>query len=368
MQAHVNPEKNYLEQAISPAQLRNSSGKVAWQSPSNIAIVKYWGKHGIQLPRNPSISFTLNNAFTRTQIQFSPKDSAGISLDFKFEGKENPSFEQKLSQYLHSTLPFFPFLEALKLVIESENSFPHSSGIASSASSMSAVVMCLLDIENQQLNTSLKPLDLLQKASYFSRLASGSAARSVFPYASVWGKTEAINGSSDYFGIGIADELHPVFKSFRNSILIVSSGTKSVSSSAGHALMEGNPYAAMRYQSATANANELFAVLQKGDIERFIEIAESEALQLHALMMSSSPSYILMKPNSLSIISAVRDFRKQSGIPLCFTLDAGPNVHLLYPEEYQQDVRQFIDSELLTYCQNGLKIDDLVGEGPQKVI
>jgi diphosphomevalonate decarboxylase len=103
-------------------------------------------------------------------------------------------------------------------------------------------------------------------------------------------------------------------------------------------------------------------------LETFINIIESEALQLHALMMCSNPSFILMKPNTLRIIEEVRRFRSETNIPLCFTLDAGPNVHLLYPENEAEKVEKFIKNELVTYCNQGRWIADHVGDGPKKLL
>ena len=120
-------------------------GRVGWQSPSNIALVKYWGKRGKQLPQNPSISFTLSECHTETFVSFAKAERFGFK--FLFDGKENPAFGAKIEKFLDENQAFFPFLNQLALTVESRNTFPHSSGIASSASSMSAFVMCLLDIE-----------------------------------------------------------------------------------------------------------------------------------------------------------------------------------------------------------------------------
>ena len=336
-------------------------GKVGWQSPSNIALVKYWGKRGKQLPQNPSISFTLSECRSETFIGFEKADLFGFQ--FFFEGKENPAFGAKIEKFLLENQAFFPFINQLRLKVESRNTFPHSSGIASSASSMSAFVMCLLDIESQLIG---KDIDL-QKASYLSRLASGSAARSVYPKMALWGATDCYKGSSDEFAVSLENDIHPVFKTFRDAILIVSGETKAVSSRAGHALMEGNPYAPARYAQANENIKNLLAALKSGDLDTFINITESEALQLHALMMCSNPSFILMKPNTLRIIETVRNFRNETHIPLCFTLDAGPNVHLLYPDSEAEKVEDFIKSELATYCNQGRWIADHVGDGPKKL-
>jgi diphosphomevalonate decarboxylase len=229
---------------------------------------------------------------------------------------------------------------------------------------MSAFVMCLMAIENQIV---LKQFDF-QKASYFSRLASGSASRSVFPKMALWGATSCYEGSSDEYAVSLENDIHPIFKTFCDSILIVSGETKSVSSRAGHALMEGNPYAPARYAQANENIKNLLAALKSGDLDTFVNITESEALQLHALMMCSNPSYILMKPNTLKLIDEIRKFREETKIPMCFTLDAGPNVHLLYPESESKTVEEFVDVVLSFYCADNRWIDDRVGDGPKKLL
>ena len=337
-------------------------GKVVWQSPSNIALVKYWGKRGKQLPQNPSISFTLSECRSETFVTFEKANH--FEFRFFFEGLKNPAFGAKIEKFLLENQEFFPFVNQLNLKVESRNTFPHSSGIASSASSMSAFVMCLLDIENQLSRDSFDS----RKASYFSRLASGSASRSVLPKMALWGTTEAYKASSNEYAVSLENDIHPVFKTYHDNILIVSGETKSVSSRAGHGLMEGNPYALARYAQANENIKSLLFALRSGDLDTFINITESEALQLHALMMCSNPSYILMKPNTLRIIEEIRNFRKETQIPLCFTLDAGPNVHLLYPEKETDKVENFIKNVLVSYCNEGRWIADHVGDGPKKLM
>ena len=359
-------ENKWLSEAFKGEVPSDFQGKVGWASPSNIALVKYWGKKGKQIPQNPSISFTLSECRSETFIEYEKAGKFGFQ--FFFEGKENPSFGAKIEKFLLDNQAFFPFINQLNLKVESRNTFPHSSGIASSASSMSAFVMGLMEIERSLSLSKGRPVDMdLQKASYFSRLASGSAARSVFPKLALWGQTEAYQGSSDEYAVSLENDIHPVFKSFRDAILIVSGETKSVSSRAGHALMEGNPYASARYAQANENIKNLLSALQSGDLDTFINITESEALQLHALMMCSNPSYILMKPNTLNLINEIREFRHESKISLCFTLDAGPNVHLLYPESEAEKVEYFIKNVLVNYCDQGRWIADQVGEGPKKL-
>ena len=363
-------ETFWLNEAFQGEVPNDFQGRVGWASPSNIALVKYWGKRGKQLPQNSSISFTLSECRSETFISYEKADQFGFK--FFFEGVENPAFGAKIEKFLLENQAFFPFINQLNLKVESRNTFPHSSGIASSASSMSAFVMCLLDMEYQHAGLELQKDGVFsvvpQKASYFSRLASGSACRSVYPKMALWGKTEAYEGSSDEYAVPLENDIHPVFKTYRDSILIVSDAQKSVSSRAGHALMEGNPYASARYSQANENIKNLLVALKAGDLDTFINITESEALQLHALMMCSQPSFILMKPNTLRIIEEVRQFRNETQIPLCFTLDAGPNVHLLYPESEAKKVEKFIKEELLMYCNQGRWIADHVGDGPKKLL
>lgn len=348
----------------SSANTSNINGKVAWKSPSNIAIVKYWGKYGNQLPRNTSLSFTLSNAFTITSVAYHPKESSGIDIDFTFEGSRNKAFEQRIVRFLDSIAKELPFLYDYHLEIASENSFPHSSGIASSASAMSALCMCLCDIDSQIHHK--ENIDI-QFASHLSRLGSGSASRSVIPFFGLWGHHNDIPNSSNEYAIEMT-EVHDVFRTYHDDILIVSAKEKSVSSSAGHQLMEGNVFADNRYQQANDRIIELLEILKKGDVDRFGKLAEDEALTLHALMMCSDPSYILMEPNTIEMINRIRAFRKKSSLPVYFTLDAGPNIHLLYPNHIESEVNKWINAELLELTADGKIIKDKVGNGPEKII
>ncbi len=152
-------------------------GKYTWQSPSNIALVKYWGKTEPQIPTNPSISFTLSNCHTRTTIHYRRKAQVSENLDFKviFEGHPKPDFHPKIEQFLRRILPYQPFLAAYEFEIHTQNSFPHSSGIASSASGMSALALCLMSLE-KELDPTISDSYFKEKASFLARLGSGSAS------------------------------------------------------------------------------------------------------------------------------------------------------------------------------------------------
>ncbi|HOY12240.1 MAG TPA: diphosphomevalonate decarboxylase [Saprospiraceae bacterium] len=343
------------------------SGMIKWESPSNIAIVKYWGKYGRQMPRNTSVSFTLSEAKTITSFFWEPKENDNPSLDisFLFEGQEKPGFAQKSIQFLNQVADDFTWLKHHKIKIDTTNTFPHSAGIASSASGMSALAACLVDAHLSITGENTDEDAFLKKVSSYARIGSGSAARSLFKSAAIWGKNERIPYASDEYAVGIENYLHPIFLDFHDDIIIVSNKEKSVSSSAGHGLMEGNPYAPARYAQAQNHSFDLMDYLENGDLKRFGEILELEAMTLHALMMASTPSFILMAPESLHLIAKIRSFRNDTGLPVYFTLDAGPNIHLLYPDDCKTEVDLFLKDTLSADVK---VIKDRVGQGAQKLL
>ncbi|MGL2962304.1 diphosphomevalonate/mevalonate 3,5-bisphosphate decarboxylase family protein [Flavobacterium sp. RSB2_4_14] len=344
-----------------------------WSAPSNIALVKYWGKKKNQIPANPSISFTLNNCKTITKLSFTKKNSTitigatkeKFSFDLLFEGKPKEDFKPKIQKFFERIEKYCPYLTEFHFTIDTENTFPHSSGIASSASGMAALAMNIMSLE-KLLNPEMTEEFFFQKASFLARLGSGSACRSVKGSVVVWGKHAEINGSSDLFGVEFPLQLHDNFKNYQDTILLVDKGEKQVSSTIGHDLMHNHPFATQRFAQAHENLSKIKSVLETGNLEEFITIVESEALTLHAMMMTSLPYFILMKPNTLEIINRIWKFRSETKIPVCFTLDAGANVHVLYPENVRETVLQFIKDELVGYCQNGNYICDTIGTGAIK--
>ena len=170
-------------------------------------------------------------------------------------------------------------------------------------------------------------------------------------------------GSSDSFAQAL-EGLNPVFRTYRDSILLIHAGQKEVSSSLGHKLMNNSPFANTRYKSAEDRVGRLADILKSGDLEAFMELTEKEALALHGLMMLSDPPFVLMQANTIKAIQLLKEFRKETKIPVCFTLDAGPNLHILYPEEYYTPMKSFIESALVPLCQDGKWLDDYVGRGP----
>lgn len=342
------------------------NGSFEWSAPSNIALVKYWGKKENQVPANPSISFTLNNCKTITKLSFDTRENDGnFSFDLLFEGQPKESFRPKIEKFFERIAQYLPFLKDYHFTIDTQNTFPHSSGIASSASGMAALAMNLMSLE-KELNPQMTDEHFYQKASFLARLGSGSAGRSVKGNVVIWGEHATTPGSSNLYGIPF-EGAHEIFSNYQDTILLVDKGEKQVSSTIGHDLMHGHPFAEQRFAQAHENLSAMKAALSGGDLETFIKITESEALTLHAMMMTSMPYFILMKPNTLEIINRIWKFRSETNIPVCFTLDAGANVHVLYPENVSSKVLDFIKNELVGYCQNSQYICDEIGTGAAKL-
>ncbi len=339
----------------------------SWRSPSNIALIKYWGKQELQLPRNPSLSFTLSASHTNMTITVLPEGPASLSV--LYDGSPKPAFEGKIKSYFSRIETYFPWLKNASVIIDSYNTFPHGAGIASSASAMSALALCLQDVDDQ-INNRLSQSDARwSRVSEIARLGSGSASRSIFSMAALWGKTEGVESSSDLFAIPWKDQIDPYYSTFEDTILIIRDDEKSVSSTVGHQLMELHPYAGARYATAKENLRNLITSLRNpGLIDHFISICESEALHLHALMMSGTNPFVLVEPATIAAIKEVWRFRKDSGLPVCFTLDAGPNVHLLYPSSHKELILDWVNTSLTPFCAGGKYIQDHLGTGPQKLI
>ncbi|PAM93332.1 diphosphomevalonate decarboxylase, partial [Flavobacterium sp. IR1] len=131
-------------------------------------------------PANPSVSFTLDYCKTTTSLSFQKKAKPLDNFDFElfFENEKKASFRPKIEQFFKRIVAYLPFLKEYNFTIHTSNSFPHSSGIASSASGMSALALCLMSLE-KQLDPSMKEEFFTKKASFLARLGSGSACRSI---------------------------------------------------------------------------------------------------------------------------------------------------------------------------------------------
>lgn len=339
----------FINQNIFHAKL---SGRFTASAPSNLALIKYWGKKGFQLPSNASLSLTLRESVTKMQVEFT-YDANGPERhwEFLFQDEPNEKFAKKILGHLELMTVHLPFLAKTSLKINSSNTFPHSAGIASSASASGALALVAVALGNLLSGQKFAVDTNLALSSFLARLGSGSGSRSLFPYSSLWGDLggtfNADHGveSSDEFAVGTHGQI-PFMQDLEDLILIVDKGEKSVSSRDGHGLMEKNPYAGIRYGRANQKLGTLFSALKEcqtaEDFHAVGPMIESEALELHALMMTSSPPVILMREKTLAIIHELWNWRKELGAPAYFTLDAGPNIHLLYPKGQAASVQAFL--------------------------
>jgi len=358
--------------ALPKLELPSSSGHVSVTAPSNIALVKYWGKESVQIPKNASISFTLKECLTKTSLHYKPIEIMGeqskrtvddVSFEVYVSGVLKPEFGTKIQIFFQRIRPYLPWIYCFDWRIETDNSFPYGSGIASSASGFAALAGALMQLEGTWSQEEQSDKWLYEKTSFLARLGSGSAARSISGPLMYWGYHPNLPKSNNLFAVALTQNLSPVFLDYHDTILLVDKGQKAVSSSVGHNLMHDHPFSSQRFVQAQHHIERLLGILNSGDLEAFCDLVETEALTLHAMMMTSKPSYILLKPNTLAVIERVRAYRKDCQIPVCFTLDAGANVHLLYPSACASKVLPWIKEELSFFCENGQYIEDKVGTG-----
>ncbi len=361
--------KTYINDSVKPGSIAGSF-ETAWESPSNIALVKYWGKSGDQIPMNASLSMTLKHALTRTSIRAIPKKQSSdtVALSYLFEGVNQPAFTAKIEKFLIRNANLLSFLKDFSIEVESSNTFPHSTGIASSASSMSALALGLLSLEVHFSKKEITADEFLQQASNLARLGSGSASRSVYGGYAMWGNIRLYPGSSDLWAIPVNENIHPLFSKLNDSILVVDSREKSVASRAGHERMNEHPFREGRMVQVENNLASLQDALINGNWDVFARIVENEALTLHGLMLSSDPGFFLIQPNTLVVIEKLRAFRDRHNLKITYTLDAGPNLHVLYPNENLEIIREFIQKELSPMCAGHQVIHDTTGEGPAPII
>ncbi len=289
-------------------------------APANIALCKYWGKRNaeLNLPVNSSLSISLGKLGTRTIIKFS-KTSDRIFLN----GKPAPkAFAERLSTYLDLFRP-----EGLFFEVRTKNNIPTAAGLASSASGFAALVKALDDL----MGWGFTPREL----SLLARLGSGSAARSLYDGFAVWHAGQRPDGMDSY-----AEGLSNVWDDLRVGILEVSRVRKKTGSTEG---MNRTRETSELYRSWPAQAqcdyDELRTAIAAKDFPMFGKTAENNALAMHATMMAAWPPLCYWKPQSVSLMQKVWKAR-EAELELYFTMDAGPNLKLLFLTGDQAAVRR----------------------------
>ena len=293
--------------------------KATCRAGSNIAFIKYWGvaDPSLNIPLNNSISMTLADAHTTTTVAW--ENNANLSTDtIVIDGAQvRGAPAQRIVAHLDRLRALAGVSHRARVV--SNNNFPMASGIASSASGFAALTVAA--------STALGlPLDAGQ-LSALARQASGSASRSLFGGFVEW---ERGNSHASSVARQLHDENH---WALRDLIAIVSAGAKRTSSSDGHRLAATSPFRAARAQRVNHWLATVRRAVAERDFARLGPVLEADALAMHAVMMTSAPSLLYWQPGTLEVLHAARAWREQDRLPLHFTIDAGPNVHLICEAE-----------------------------------
>ena len=293
--------------------------KATAKAPANIASIKYWGRKDekLRLPANDSISMNLSEVFTITTVEFSEsykKDEVKL-VGKKLDRKE----EKRIIDHLDRVRNLAKIKTFAKVV--TKNNFPTGTGIASSASGFAALTVAAVKASGLEFSE--------RQLSILARQGSGSACRSIPD-----GFVELKSGSS-------SDTLFPPdWLNIVDILAVVEKKTKKISSSEGHALTESSPFYGVRISGMKDKLKKIKQALTNKDFKTFGEISEAEAVNMHAVMMTSCPPLYYWTPETLKIILSVIEWREE-GLPVYFTIDAGPNVHLLaLPEEIDKIVQR----------------------------
>ncbi len=289
---------------------------------SNVPLIKYWGKSDekLFLPMNSSLSMTLDSLNTKTTVEFSGK----YKKDIVIIDKKRVENEKKQKVIRHLNLIRKLGNCTLKTKIVSENNFPITSGLASSASGFAALTVSACDAVG--LNLSKKELSII------SRQGSGSSCRSIYGGYVEWIKGDR---SEDSYAIQIANEKH---LDMRDIVVIVSDTEKKISSRIGMKMtVETSPLYKTRLSTIEKNLSEIKKAILEKNFLKIGKIAELDCLMLHSTMLTTEPPLLYWRPETVKIIHEVIELRKQ-GLKTYFTIDAGPNVHVLTLPENKDEI------------------------------
>ncbi len=207
--------------------------------------------------------------------------------------------------------------------IESVNNFPTGAGIASSAAAFAALALA---------SSAALDLNLTQpELSRLARLGSGSASRSIPGGFVEW---QPGQNDADSYAFSIAPPQHWALV---DCVAVVAAGHKPVGSTQGHALAGTSPLQTARLADAPRRLETARRAIIERDFSTLAAIVEHDSTQMHAVMMTSTPALYYWTPASLELMLAVQSWRRE-GLPCCFTLDAGPNVHVITPAEHADQV------------------------------
>ncbi len=280
-------------------------------APSNIALIKYWGKKDekLRLPANSSVSVNLSGIYTKTTVEFS-KDF--LTDEFFLNHQKKQKGIERIISHLDRVRKIADI--NYKAKVETENNFPTASGLASSASGFAALTQAAVAATG--LNISEKELSKL------ARLGSGSACRSIPDGFVEWQKGEDDNSSyafsifpQDYWDLSII-------------AVLVSDSEKKISSTKGHKLTKTSPFFPVRLEKIEKKVATIKQSIKMRNFLQFGQIVENESLEMHSIMLTSTPSLIYWQPETVGIMKLTQNLREK-GLPVFFTIDAGPHPYLI---------------------------------------
>jgi len=289
----------------------------------NIALIKYWGDrdHALRVPSNGSISLTLSGLKTQTQVGFDPNlDQDQLTIN---QVPAEPAALQRVGRHLDLIRERAGIRAGA--FVHSVTDFPMGAGLASSAAAFASLTLAGCAAAGLELDR--------RELSALARRGSGSAARSIYG-----GFVELLTGAGDEDSFARPLAV-PERWSIVDLIVLTDPRPKSTGSTAGHSSAQTSPLQAARVSDAPRRLQACREAVLATDFERLAEVVEQDSNMMHAVMMTSSPPLHYWQPSSLAVMAQVRSLRAQ-GVAVCYTVDAGPNVHCLCLPEAESRVRE----------------------------
>ena len=280
-------------------------------APSNIAFIKYWGKkdEALRLPENGSISMNLSSLLTTTTVEF---DEKYTDDEIVINNEKEKLANSKAVKHLDLIRKLAGIVTKAKVV--TNNNFPSGTGLSSSASGFAALTVAATNAAGLKLSE--------KELSIIARQGSGSACRSI-PN----GFVEWLDG--DNSEISYAQSIHPHDHwDIVDVVGVVSTGKKEVPTTEGMKLVGSSPFFSVRKSHMKEKIKLCKELLLKKDFTKFGELIEAEALEMHAVMLTSTPSLIYWTSGTLQIMKLTKKWRS-SGLEVYFTINTGQDIHLI---------------------------------------
>lgn len=304
------------------------------KAPANIALIKYMGKKNalLNLPDNPSLSWTLNHLLTTVTLEqhsdshdrwepLQTIDTAPLHLSLLAQ--------QRFLTHLQQIKSYFNYQGTF--IVRSANNFPQGSGLASSASSFAALTRCAVNAicELKQI-----PIPSHLSQAQLSRLGSGSSCRSFFSPWALWDGEQV-------------EAIDLPYQDLHHQVVMISHEEKKISSSEAHQRIKTSPYYANRSQKATAHLSLLLTALRHQDWPAMHQICWQEFQDMHQLFSSCAKPFSYMTTDTHALLQLLQEMWQTNGDGPLVTMDAGPNIHLLYRANQADMAKQFKQTALM---------------------